>query len=230
MNEDILRKIKRCMELSKSSNENEAAIAIKQMKRLMDHHNVTAQHVMAADVAEHGSKLDVWERPAHWVLALHSAIGQALDCQCIVRSGGRDKASLVFIGVGASAEIAGYAFEVLYRKLKKDRQDFIRTKLSRHKQANKTKLADAFCDGWVMNVYAKVKNLSPNEEAAEKIKAYTQTKLKSFTGEEFESKTRYDSSASSTQAAMQIGYSSSADVDLFVATGATERTLIEGGL
>lgn len=230
MNEDILRKIKRCMDLSKSSNENEAAIAIKQMKRLMDQHNVTAQHVMAVDVTEHKSKLDVWERPAHWVLALHSAIGQALDCQCIVSTGGREKARLVFLGVGASAEIAGYAFEVLYRKLKKDRQDFIRTKLSRHKQANKTKLADAFCDGWVMNVYAKVKNLSPSEEAAEKIKAYTETKLKSFTGEEYESKTRYDSSASSTQAAMQIGYSSSADVDLFVATGATERTLIEGGL
>lgn len=230
MNEDILRKIKRCMDLSKSSNENEAAIAIKQMKRLMDQHNVTVQHVMAADVTEHKSKLDVWERPAHWVLALHSAIGQALDCQCIVSTGGREKARLVFLGVGASAEIAGYAFEVLYRKLKKDRQDFVRNNLYRYKQSNKTKLADAFCDGWVMNVYAKVKNLSPNEEAAEKIKAYTETKLKSFTGEEFESKTRYDSSASSTQAAMQIGYSSSADVDLFVATGATERTLIEGGL
>lgn len=230
MNEDILRKIKRCMDLSKSSNENEAAIAIKQMKRLMDQHNVTAQHVMAVDVTEHKSKLDVWERPAHWVLALHSAIGQALDCQCIVSSGGREKASLVFIGVGASPEIAGYAFEVLYRKLKRDRQDFIRAKLARHKQANKTKIADAFCDGWVMNVYQKVKNLSPKQEAADKIEAYKETKLKNYSGEEFESKARYDSSASSAQAAMQIGYQSSADVDLFAATGTTERPLLEGGL
>jgi len=230
MNEDILRKIKRCMDLSKSSNENEAAIAIKQMKRLMDQHNVTAQHVMAVDVAEHRSKLDVWERPAHWVLALHSAIGQALDCQCIVSHGGRDKASLVYIGVGASPEIAGYAFEVLFRKLKRDRKSFIRDNLSRYKQSNKTKLADAFCDGWVMNVYKKVKNLNPNQEAAEKIEAYKETKLKNFTGEEFESKARYDSKSSSTQAAMQIGYNSSTDVDLFAATGCAERQMIEGSV
>lgn len=228
IDDSALRKIKRCMELSKSSNENEAAIALKQMKRLMEQYNVSQAHVMAADVSSHSNKLDVTSRPAQWVLSLHNVIAQAMECESYVLEGfGSKKMEISYLGVGASPEIAAYAFDVLYKKLKSDRADFIKTKLSHHKRSNKTKLADAFCDGWVGNVYRKVKNLNPNAEIAEKIKAYKETHQSQYDDEdEFEVKERYKRSDSKVQAAMLFGQYSSADVNLFAATGHVEKNLI----
>ena len=227
--DSTLRKIKRCMELSKSSNENEAAIALKQMKRLMDQHNVTQSHVMALDVNESKNNLDVMSRPGRWVLGLHSVIAQALDCDGFVREGGFwGPMQLSFVGVGATPEIAGYAFDVLYKKLKNDRAEFIKSKLQGSKRSNKTKLADAFCDGWVANVYTKVKNINPNQEATEKIKAYKEMNADKYSNESFKVKDRYDRSDNKAQVAMDIGASSSADVNLFVATGHQEKNLLGG--
>lgn len=226
MNDAILRKIKRCMDLSESSNENEAAMAIKQMQLLMSKHGISSQHVMAFDVCEHGTRLSVSVRPAKWVLGLHSVIGQAMDCESIISTGGFDMAKLVYLGVGTTAEIAGYAFEVLYRKLKSDRSEFIKTHLFRCKRSNKTKLADAYCDGWVRNVYAKVKNLNPNLEVKEKIAAYKQTGLENYDGGVFESKERYNTDDDRVKAALIHGYNESKDVNLFAATGHSAQKLI----
>lgn len=226
--ESILRKIKRCSELSQSSNENEAAIALKQMKRLMEQHNISESHILASEVSKKSSKLNVTKRPANWVLALHQVIGQAMDCECFVREGRPNvPMQISYLGVGASPEIANYAFEVLYRKLKTERDNFIKTKLSRFKRSNKTKLADAFCGGWVWNVYSKVKNLNPNEEAKQKINAYKEMNASSFNEDVFKTKNRYDSKDSKVQAAMSMGAASSSDVSLFAATGHTEKNLIE---
>ncbi len=228
MDDSILRKIKRCMDLSESSNENEAAMALKQMQALMSKHGISSQHVLAFDVKEHKTKLDVSKRPARWVLNLHTAIGQAMDCEGVVQSGGGDVVQLVYLGIGTTAEIAGYAFDVLYRKLKADRAEFIKTHLSGYKRSNKTKLADAYCDGWVRNVYTKVKNLNPNLEIKEKIKAYKQTGLKNYSDRFFKSEVRYDSSDDRVMVAQSHGYNKSKDVNLFVATGHAKQAQILG--
>lgn len=179
------------------------------------------------DVTTKSNNLDVVARPARWVLGLHSVIAQAMDCEGFVCEGGYwGPMQVSFLGVGASPEIAGYAFEVLYKKLKNDRAEFIQSNLQRFKRSNKTKLADAFCDGWVANVYTKVKNLSPNHEAAEKIKAYKETNADKYSNESFKVKDRYDRSDNKAQAAMHMGASSSAEVNLFVATGHQEKNLI----
>lgn len=226
ISDDVLRKIKRCMDLSSSSNDNEAALALKQMQTLMDKHGVTSNHVMAYDVTEYSTKLDVLKHPANWVIFLHSTIGQAMDCECIIRRGGGIKARLIYLGVGSTPEISGYAFEVMLRKLKADRSEFIKTKLSRYKTANKTKLADAFCEGWISNVYRKVKNLNPNFEVKEKIKAYKETAMPNFKNNGFKSKSRVKSGDEKTQIAANIGFNKSKDVDLFAATGHTQQALI----
>lgn len=226
ISDDVLRKIKRCMDLSSSSNDNEAALALKQMQALMDKHGVTSNHVMAYDVTEYSTKLDVLKRPANWVLSLHSTIGQAMDCESVIYTGGYEKASLVYLGVGSTPEIAGYSFEVMLRKLKADRAEFIKKHLSRYKTANKTKLADAYCEGWVSNVYRKVKNLNPNLEVKEKIKAYQETAMPEFEDEFFESKSRVKANDDKAQAAANMGFMKSKDVDLFAATGHTQQALI----
>ena len=227
VNDSVLRKIKRCMELSKSSNENEAAIALKQMKSLMEKNGVTTNDIMAADITEHLFYLNVQKKPAQWVLNLHIAVANALDCECIVWSGGGEKIRLMFLGIGSTTEIAGYAFEVLFRKLKSDRTEFIDTQLYRYKRANKTKLADAYCEGWVANVCRKVANLNPNIEIKDKIQAYKESKLHNYNPDKrFCGKTRFDRDEDKVRVAINKGYHSSKDVNLFVATGHQEKVLI----
>jgi len=228
MNDQILRKIKRCFELSKSSNEHEAALAIKQMQALMQKHNLNEQHILAADVKEHLFELNV-RKPADWVLQLHNTISQALDCESIIRGGGEWEADLVFVGVGSAPEVAAYAFEVLFRQLKQNRADFIKTQLFRFKRSNKTKFADAYCMGWVRNVYSKVKNLNPNIEVKNKINAYYQTQFNNWDPEKvFEGNKRYKEEDSTAQTAMLLGYREAKEVNLFVATEHAEKVQIGG--
>lgn len=227
ISDDVLRKIKRCMDLSSSSNENEAALAFKQMQALMDKHGVTSKHVDAFDVFECYAELDVKISPSKWVVDLHAVIGQAMDCETILRRGGSSpKAKVVYIGIGSTPEIANYAFEVMYRKLKADRAEFIKTHLKRYKTVNKTKLADAYCEGWVSNVYQKVKNLNPNLEIKEKIQAYKDISDRKYSGDRYKAKTRFKKNDDKALEAQQMGFVKSKDVDLFTATGHTEQVLI----
>lgn len=222
MNENILRKIKRCMDLSKSSNPNEAAMAFKQMQALMQKHGVTHSEILASDVTQHETKLNVKKRPAKWVLNLHTVIGQALDCHSLIRTGGNDKAGLVYLGVGSTPEIASYAFEVLHRSLLKDRKAFIDEELWRFKSSNKTKHADAFCNGWVSSVYSKVKNLSPNVQVEEKINAYKDG-MNTLEDGFHESKSRFKQDDPNAIASASMGYQKAKDVNLFAATGHSEQ-------
>ena len=229
ISEDVLRKIKRCMDLSASSNENEAALAFKQMQALMDKHGVNSQHVAAFDVSEHSTKLDVIKNPPKWVINLHTVIGEAMDCESMLQAGwgGRCKADIIYIGIGSTPEIATYAFDVMYRKLKADRAEFIKTHLKRYKTSNKTKLADAYCEGWVSNVYSKVKNLNPNLEVKEKINAYKATSSeRGFSDKVYEPKQRFKKNDDKVQTALGMGFVKSKDIDLFAATGHTEQKLI----
>lgn len=218
MDESILRKIKRCMDLSKSSNEHEAALALKQMQKLMQTHGLNEKHVKAADVCEFSFELKV-QKPAQWILSLHSAIGQALDCASVINHCKYFNSDLVFIGVGSGPEIANYAFEVLFRKLKQNRAEYIENNLFRYKRTNKTKLADAYCTGWVQNVYSKVKNLNPNLEIKEQVEAYKETKLKIFESDKaFEGLKRFNKEDGHAIVAMSDGYRESKDVNIFIAT------------
>lgn len=228
MTDSVLRRIKRCMDLSSSSNENEAALALKQMQALMKKHGITSQQVLASDVTEHATKTSVLKHPPKWTTDLHITVGQAMDCESIIRRGWSEKAELVYLGVGTSTEVAGYAFEVLYRKLKQARQKFIKEYLRRYKSSNKAKMADAYCEGWVINIYSKVKNLNPNIDVAEKIKAYKETGLDNFSDGEYEARSRVKKSDSKAQSAKSLGYMESADVNLFAATGHSSQGLLEG--
>lgn len=215
------------MDLSSSSNENEAALALKQMQSLMQKNGVTSQHVIAFDVSEHGIKLDVIKNPPKWVTQLHTTIGQAMDCESMLQRGcyGR-KATIIYIGVGSTPEIASYAFDVMLRKLKADRVAFIKNHLSRYKAANKTKLADAYCQGWISNVYSKVENLNPNLEVEKKIKAYKEINEEEYSDKVYEAKARFKKNDDKAQAALNMGFVESKEIDLFVATGHTEQVLI----
>ena len=151
--EKILVKIKKCLALSRSANEFEAAQALKHAQMLMEQHDLTENDVDMADVAEYRVKsahtLPSW----HWSL-IHIC-SRAFGCERFLSHG--NGGQVVFLGVGGRAELAAYAYEVLLRQLKQARRMFMKTELSRVRiQKNKTYRADMFCQGWVDTVCSTV--------------------------------------------------------------------------
>lgn len=53
--ENILRKIQKCLALSKSANEHEASVALRQAQKLMELHNVSEEGLLLADVTSDGA-------------------------------------------------------------------------------------------------------------------------------------------------------------------------------
>lgn len=167
----ILDKIKKCMALSSSSNEHEAAVALRQAQKLMELHGISAIDVKASQAEEKLAKASAKIRPSGWENLLAHSIANAFGCQLLFHrnwAGGHWS----YIGCGPAPEIAQYAFTVLLRQIKKARAEHIQTALKRCKSATKTRRADLFCDGWVRAVGRAISALAENAQHSEAIKAY----------------------------------------------------------
>lgn len=154
-NEDILRKIKKCLRLAESSNEHEAAAAIRQAQALMAKHGLNQDDVSISDITEAHSRAGALARPSLWELQLSHMVASAFRCKLIHSRCGQS-ARWGFIGRDANPVVAGHAFTQLYRQLKRARQEYIDTHCCRVKATTKTKQADMFCRGWVSAVARQV--------------------------------------------------------------------------
>ncbi len=168
----ILSKIKKCLALSRSSNQNEAAIALRHAHALMAEHNIGQRDVLAADVSAQTSRSGAKESPVKWEVWLAQIIADTFGCMLLH---GRDYHHGVweYIGCGTKPDIASYAFSVLYRQAKVARAEYVTTQLLDFLPKNKTRHADLFCEGWVMAVQKKVQvfsGISEQEQAA--VQAY----------------------------------------------------------
>lgn len=160
----LLAKIRKCLALSSSSNEHEAAAALAKARALMEEHGVTDAMLEMAEVEEATARASRTMRPPRWESILGNAVARALGVvQFIDAIGDR-----TFVGRGPSAEIASYAFVALFRRLKAARAEYVKTKLRRCGPGRKRARADAFCEGWVLSVSDKISALAPEraEDAA----------------------------------------------------------------
>ncbi|MDD3575723.1 MAG: DUF2786 domain-containing protein [Halothiobacillus sp.] len=171
----LLEKIRKCLALSKSSNEHEAAAALRQAQKLMAAYNVTEHDVLASEASESGTKASAGQRPSDWETNLVHKIAAAFGCDIIFSSYGR-KGEWRFVGVGSSPEIASYAFSVLLRQIKEARASYIKKQLRRCNTSTKIRRADLFCTGWVLSATSTIKDFAGTEEQATAINAYLSTK------------------------------------------------------
>ena len=181
--EKILDKIKKCLALSASSNEHEAAAALRQARKLMEAHGISDLEMQAAGACEYRQRAGAQVSPSNWEAGLASRIADVFGCRVIFSPAVflmRPRANWVYIGCGASPELAGYAFEVLHRQCKRAREQHIKARLKRCKQATKTRRADLFCDGWVLAVAGKIDAFAGNDAQSEAIDAYVATKFPSL--------------------------------------------------
>lgn len=168
-----LEKIKRCLALSQSANEHEAAAAMRQARFLMDKWQVTDNDIDLLDITESSTRAGSVSRPAEWEANLAVIVANTMQCQavfvskhCLGKGGLARVGEWNFVGVDPSPEIATYAFQVLSRQIRKARTHYIKTNLKRVKiAANKTRRADLFCDGWIDTASRLILDLSANSPA-----------------------------------------------------------------
>ena len=173
----IMEKIKKCLALSTSANEHEAAAALRQAQKLMDQYGITELDIHAAQANEQRAKSGAKSKPAIWESTLAQHVAKSFGCRVILCVG-FDIAKLesisewVFVGCGPAPEIAQYAFTVLRRQARRARSEYIKTKLRRCKRATKTRRADKFSDGWVVSVIDKIKAFAGTGEQTKAIDSY----------------------------------------------------------
>lgn len=153
-------KLRKCLALSKSANEHEAAAALAAATRLMAELGISDEDARLIDIEEEAARASRTILPPKWEGILAKTVSRAMRCAQFIDGHG----DRCFVGRVPAPEIASYAFAVLFRKLKAARSIYIRTKLRRCGPANKRARADAFCEGWAIAVYVKIAEIAPEFE------------------------------------------------------------------
>lgn len=164
----IIDKIRKLLALGKGSTEHEAAAALAKARALMADHGITEAQLAMAEVEEATARGSRAARPPKWETLLAHAVHHALDVYSFIDGAG----TRTFIGRGASAEIASYAFAVLFRTLKAQRAAYLAGPLKRVKLARKRLRADVFCEAWAYAVRSKIEALAPERRTDPLIDQY----------------------------------------------------------
>lgn len=175
--DDIIRKIKACLALGKSSNEHEAAAALRQAQKLMQAHGITGFDINTADIEEATAKAGASSRPSIWENNLAGKTADAFGC-VIIFAPGFGSGNWLFVGAGPAPEIARYAFDVLYRQAKRARSAHIKAALKRCKPANRTRRADLFSEGWVSTAMSLLEAFTESADRRTTIAGYIEHQYK----------------------------------------------------
>lgn len=167
----VMRRLRKIMALSKSSNPGEASAALHQAQVLMAKHNLTAQAVEQSEITEStvktsGSDLPEWE--SHLAVVVSNALGVEIlvESQRKQRGLRRKNASIVFVGKGCSTQIAAYSYSVLKKQMLADLQTLMNkagANLGVKVTILKTSPAqrNAYALGWCQAAYNKVRAIKP---------------------------------------------------------------------
>lgn len=172
--EKILDKIKKCLALSKSANEHEAAQALKQAQALMEKYEVNVVDIALSEVSEQGADRRMAFKLADWQWSVANMIADIFGCQSYQRG-----KTMMFYGIGNRAEISAYAFDVVYRQISADRRKFLKNCRAR-KQAHRTYLADQFCNGWIVGAWEVVKKFEMSDEEKAVMDRYAKKNIRTL--------------------------------------------------
>ncbi|WP_240160474.1 DUF2786 domain-containing protein [Pseudomonas bharatica] len=115
------------MAKGKGSNPNEAEIALRQAHKLMEAYNLEMGDVLASMAGEVKVAAGSEGEPPAWRVRLARVCAEAFGSTFIINAPWFEEASFIYIGCGASPELACYAYQVLERQLQKARRDYLAT-------------------------------------------------------------------------------------------------------
>lgn len=172
----VIRKIQKCLALSKSSNAGEAAAALRQAQKMMELYNVTAEGLVMSELDVTRANSTACTKPPQWELAMAHLVSQAFRCRLLWLTGvfdnirNRDiaKGRWEFVGLKHEAQIAAYSMDVLRRQLLKAREAYLKTWVADNYGSRlKDKLAasTAFSEGFVSNIARQVHSIAPHDDS-----------------------------------------------------------------
>lgn len=172
--ERVIRKIKRCLALSQSANEHEAATAMRQAQALMREHRLSETDVRASDVGEVESSMSRATRRPIWDRQLSAVVAKTFGCKSLrfthwCKTTERRVERATFVGVAPAHQIALYAYETLLVKLTQARKEYaagVRAGKFRSDYTPDT-AADHFAVAWVGEIWRKLDALIPKGETDE---------------------------------------------------------------
>jgi len=173
----IKAKLKKLFALSRSSNANEAALALEMAQKLMMEHGIKRNDIGEFEVIEEDIKGNGNKKPPIYELHLAASIAKAFGCQSAYgwHNGHESESGYIwgwyghtFVGLEHRVQIACFIAEVLFRKLKMARGEYTKRLTRVRSTKNKIKRADEFCLGWVCTVVDKLNKFtnSPDEQKA----------------------------------------------------------------
>lgn len=119
--EEVLSKVRKLFDLSRSPNENEAALAAAKAREFLSRYNLSMADLPVDEITGviEAAQTSVWVGSIvrNWVKGLLIHVARGFDCAHVVRRRNGSDPILTFIGTGADAEVAAYAFQFLYREL-----------------------------------------------------------------------------------------------------------------
>lgn len=158
----IISKIKRCLALSKSSNEHEAATALRQASSMMQKYGIDEDDIEASDINSVEAETKFGKNPATYQIMLSNLICKLFGCKAYFVQNRFRNSKFAFLGEEMYATIASYAFDVLHAQLTRARKEYMRTELKGMVYSkNKRARAEVFCQGWISAVKSKVENIMP---------------------------------------------------------------------
>jgi len=180
--EAIIEKVKKCLRLSKSSNEHEAATALAMAQALMGKYHISEGQVLASEASERRSRSGAGMTPPRWESMLFRDICDAFRCRRIYSPATwpERRAEWIFIGCGPEPEIAQYTADVLFRQARRARKIFIDSLSKRIKKSSKVRRADNYCEGWVISATSKLHGLSIPQDQFNAIEAYIEGRYRTI--------------------------------------------------
>ncbi|RMS79419.1 DUF2786 domain-containing protein [Pseudomonas savastanoi] len=169
--ERAIRKIKHCLALSQSSNENEAATAMRQAQALMREYHLSDTDVKVSDVGEAESSMSRATRRPLWDQQLSTVVAEVFNVKalrythwCETKKNRVERAK--FVGGSPAQHIALYAYETLLAKLTQARNAYVSgVRASKFRSNYSAPTAgDHFAIAWVFAVESKLQQLVPSGE------------------------------------------------------------------
>ncbi|RCV86890.1 DUF2786 domain-containing protein [Billgrantia montanilacus] len=215
----VMRKIQRCLALSKSDNGNEAGIALRQAQVLMAEHGVSQEALAIADFDVASVDTRAGRTPPRYLESLAQLVNAAFGTTTVYSWRGV-KGVIEFLGPRDAVLIAGYSFEVLQRQLIRDRRNFLCTQSPRLKRMTKIRRGDAFAEAWVVGVRKLVRPMAMTDEMKTLHRTYRERRfgaLDMLTTRERQPLRRHD------HVAVEAGYEAGSSAQLSAGVTRTQR-------
>lgn len=160
MDDNIIQKIKKLFALAKSTNENEAAAALKKAQELMAEYNITEHEIRLSDIKEIKKRMVTQSaRPPLWSAYLMALIKDRFGLDLII-GGTETQVQVLFVGHHTRVEVGSYCYEILSKQLSAARKQYLTKLPKKIKRSTQIKRADLFCEGWINCVAGKVSKLA----------------------------------------------------------------------